>query len=46
MVPYVHGVWLTEHIPGARAHLYQNEGHISLVMQMDRVLDDLLARAG
>jgi pimeloyl-ACP methyl ester carboxylesterase len=46
MVPYAHGVWLTEHIPGARAHLYQNEGHISLVMQMDRVLDDLLARAG
>jgi pimeloyl-ACP methyl ester carboxylesterase len=46
MVPYAHGVWLTEHIPGARAHLYQNEGHISLLMQMDRVLDDLLARAG
>lgn len=46
MVPYAHGVWLTEHVPGARAHLYQNEGHISLVMQMDRVLDDLLARAG
>jgi len=46
MVPYAHGVWLTEHIPGARAHLYQNEGHISLVMQMDRVLDDLLAQAG
>lgn len=45
MVPYAHGVWLTEHIPGARAHLYQNEGHISLVMQMDRLLDDLLARA-
>lgn len=45
MVPYAHGVWLTEHIPGARAHLYQNEGHISLVMQMDRLLDDLLACA-
>jgi pimeloyl-ACP methyl ester carboxylesterase len=46
MVPYAHGVWLTEHIPDTSAHLYQDEGHISLVMQMDRVLDDLLARAG
>jgi pimeloyl-ACP methyl ester carboxylesterase len=46
MVPYAHGGWLAEHIPGARAHLYDNEGHISLIMQMDRILDDLLDRAG
>ena len=46
MVPFAHGVWLAERIPGARAHLYQSEGHISLIMQMDRILDDLLARAG
>jgi pimeloyl-ACP methyl ester carboxylesterase len=46
MVPYAHGTWLAEHIPGARAHLYHDEGHISLIMQMDRILDDLLDCAG
>jgi pimeloyl-ACP methyl ester carboxylesterase len=46
MVPYAHGGWLAEHIPGARAHLYDNEGHISLITQMDRILDDLLECAG
>jgi pimeloyl-ACP methyl ester carboxylesterase len=45
MVPYAHGTWLAAHIPTARSHLYQDEGHLSLLMQMDRVLDDLLERA-
>lgn len=46
MVPYAHGVWLAGHVAGARAHLHADEGHISLLMQMDRVLDDLLEQAG
>ena len=46
MVPFAHGTWLAERIPGARAHLYDGEGHISLIMQLGRVLDDLLDAAG
>jgi pimeloyl-ACP methyl ester carboxylesterase len=46
MVPSTHGRWLAEHLPGARAHLYDDEGHLSLVHQFDRILDDLLDLAG
>jgi pimeloyl-ACP methyl ester carboxylesterase len=46
MVPFEHGVWLADHIPGARRHLFEDEGHISLVGQMDRILADLLDLAG
>ncbi|HET7356611.1 MAG TPA: alpha/beta hydrolase [Nocardioidaceae bacterium] len=46
MVPYAHGIWLADQIPGARRHLYDDEGHLSLIMQMHRVLDDLLDQAG
>jgi len=46
MVPYAHGLWLAKHLPQARTHLYDDEGHLSLIMQMDRVLDDLLDQAG
>src|SRR5918911_809860 len=45
-VPSTHGPWLAEHVPGARAHLYDDEGHLSLVHQFDRILDDLLDLAG
>jgi pimeloyl-ACP methyl ester carboxylesterase len=46
MVPYEHGVWLADHVPVARAHLFEDEGHISLVSQLDRILADLKDLAG
>jgi pimeloyl-ACP methyl ester carboxylesterase len=46
MVPFAHGEWLAAHVAGARAHLYENEGHISLVQQLPRILDDLVSRTG
>jgi pimeloyl-ACP methyl ester carboxylesterase len=41
MVPYSHGAWLAAHVPGARAHLFEDEGHISLLARMDDILADL-----
>ena len=38
--------WLAAHVPGARTHLYEGEGHISLVGQLPRILDDLVSRTG
>lgn len=46
MVPFSHGEWLAAHVPGARVHLYEDEGHISLVGQLPRILDDLVSRTG
>jgi len=41
MVPFAHGRWLAAHVPGARVHLDDDEGHLSLVNQLPRILDDL-----
>jgi pimeloyl-ACP methyl ester carboxylesterase len=46
MVPYAHGVWLADRVPGSRRHLFDEEGHLSLVAQLDRILGDLLDLAG
>ena len=41
MAPYEHGVWLAEHVPDAEAHLFEDEGRLSLLTQLDRILTDL-----
>ena len=46
MVPFAHGRWLAATIPGARAHLFDDEGHISLVTKIDEILADLRSLAG
>ena len=46
MVPYDHGVWLAKNVSGARAHLFEDEGHLSLVGRIDEILADLRKQAG
>jgi len=41
MVPFGHGQWLAANIPGARAHLFDDEGHISLLHRIDEMLVEL-----
>jgi pimeloyl-ACP methyl ester carboxylesterase len=43
MVPFHHGEWLAEHVPGAVAHLEEGEGHFSIAVgAFDRMLDGAL----
>jgi len=47
MVPFDHGRWLVEHVPGAESRLLKDEGHLSLVSHhLGRVYEELLALAG
>jgi len=47
MVPFAHGRWLAAHLPTARVHLLEGEGHISIfVGAIGAILDDVLAAGG
>jgi pimeloyl-ACP methyl ester carboxylesterase len=46
MVPFAHGEWLAANVAGARAHLFEDEGHLSLFSQMDAILADLRELGG
>lgn len=47
MVPFAHGTWLADRVPGTSAHLIEGEGHLSVgVGALDAMLDELVVLAG
>jgi pimeloyl-ACP methyl ester carboxylesterase len=42
MVPFAHGEWLSRAIPSAGAHLFEDEGHLSLIARAGAIFGDLL----
>jgi pimeloyl-ACP methyl ester carboxylesterase len=46
MVPFSHGQWLADHVPGATPRLFDDEGHLSIAVgRFGEILDDLLESA-
>jgi pimeloyl-ACP methyl ester carboxylesterase len=46
MVPFAHGQWLGARIRGARVHLLDDEGHVSLVHRLPEMFAELRELAG
>jgi pimeloyl-ACP methyl ester carboxylesterase len=46
MVPFSHGQWLGARIRGARVHLFDDEGHLSLVHRLPEMFAELRELAG
>jgi pimeloyl-ACP methyl ester carboxylesterase len=46
MVPFEHGAWLAAHVRGAQVRLFEDEGHLTLVLRMPEILADLRRLAG
>lgn len=43
MVPYAHGEWLAAHVGGACAHLSDEHGHLTLIVDsLPQILDELI----
>jgi len=43
-VPFAHGRWLADHLPGATVHLEDGEGHLSIAVgAFDRMIDEMVA---
>jgi pimeloyl-ACP methyl ester carboxylesterase len=42
MVPFEHGRWLAANVAGAQSRLLDDEGHLSLINHIDRILEDLV----
>src|SRR5439155_3393750 len=46
MVPFAHGEWMAAHVPNARPHLLEDQGHLSLAFaSFPQILDDVLENA-
>ena len=46
MVPLAHGTWLAEHVGGACPHLFDEHGHLTLLVDsLPQILDELILSA-